>query len=270
MNNVCQPRSACGLLALVSALSATTPVLAQQTLPTVSPTAQIAATPLPIPASDSVFAHLFKGTISDFRRLPSDETLTWLAIGAAAAVIGHTQDRSATNSLSGSHRLGEALEAGQTVGGARLQAVGALATYTIGRFTENRRISDLGAELFRAQVIAQALTGAVKLSVSRTRPDGTDFSFPSGHTSVTFASATVLQRHLGWKVGIPAYAVASYVAASRIQTKRHFLSDVAFGAALGVIAGRTVTIGHSQARFAVAPVATPGGGGVSFTWIPKQ
>ena len=80
----------------------------------------------------------------------------------------------------------------------------------------------------------------------------------------------MLQRHFGWKVGIPAYAVASYVAASRIQMKRHYLSDVAFGAALGIVAGRTVTVGHGDARFAVAPIATAGGGGVGFTWIGRR
>ena len=77
----------------------------------------------------------------------------------------------------------------------------------------------------------------------------------------------MLQRHFGWKVGIPAYGVASYVAASRLQTNRHYLSDIAFGAALGIVAGHTVTIGRGNARFAVAPVAAPGGGGVAFTWI---
>jgi membrane-associated phospholipid phosphatase len=54
---------------------------------------------------------------------------------------------------------------------------------------------------------------------------------------VSFASATVLQRELGWKVGIPAYAVASFIGASRIEDKRHFLSDVAFGAAIGIARG---------------------------------
>ena len=34
--------------------------------------------------------------------------------------------------------------------------------------------------------------------------------------------------------------------------KRHYLSDVAFGAAIGIMAGRTVTIGRGEARFAVA------------------
>jgi membrane-associated phospholipid phosphatase len=86
---------------------------------------------------------------------------------------------------------------------------------------------------------------------------------------VTFASATVLQRHVGWKAGIPAYAVASYVALSRVQMQKHYLSDVAFGAALGILAARTVTIGHGQG-LQMAPLAAAGGAGVSFTWIGKK
>jgi membrane-associated phospholipid phosphatase len=84
---------------------------------------------------------------------------------------------------------------------------------------------------------------------------------------VTFASATVLQRNFGWKAGVPAYAFATYVAASRVQEKRHFLSDVAFGAAIGIAAGRTVTIGRGGREFALGPVAVPGGGGLQFTWV---
>jgi membrane-associated phospholipid phosphatase len=108
------------------------------------------------------------------------------------------------------------------------------------------------------------------MGVGRTRPDGTQYSFPSGHSSVSFATATVLQRDLGWKVGVPAYGLATYVAASRIQDKRHFLSDVTFGAAIGIVAGRSVTVGSGNAKFAVAPSATPGGGGVTLTWQPKN
>jgi len=106
----------------------------------------------------------------------------------------------------------------------------------------------------------------VKMSVRRGRPDGTQFSFPSGHTSVSFASATVLQRHFGWKAGVPAYAMASYVAASRIHDKRHFLSDVAFGAAVGIVSGWTVTMGHGDAKMTMTPVAAPGGAGLSLSW----
>jgi membrane-associated phospholipid phosphatase len=80
----------------------------------------------------------------------------------------------------------------------------------------------------------------------------------------------VLQEHFGWKAGVPAYALASYVAASRIHGKRHFLSDVAFGAVIGIAAGRTVTIGRGDGRFAMSPMATAGGGGVQFTWIGER
>ncbi len=61
--------------------------------------------------------------------------------------------------------------------------------------------------------------------------------------------------------------------ASRLQENRHYLSDVVFGAALGVVAGRTVTIGHGNKRFALAPIIAPGGGGggVGVTLIqPRQ
>ena len=105
------------------------------------------------------------------------------------------------------------------------------------------------------------------MAVGRQRPDGTGYSFPSGHSSVTFATATVLQRNFGWKVGIPAYGLAAYVAASRVQVERHFLSDVTFGAALGIVAGRSVTIGRGDARFAVSPAVVPGGAGISFTLL---
>ena len=139
--------------------------------------------------------------------------------------------------------------AGQTLGGATTQLAAALGTYSIGRMTGNQKVAVIGADLMRAQFVSQAITQAIKFSVGRTRPDGTSLSFPSGHTASSFATAAVLQRHLGWKAGIPAYGVAAYVAASRIQMKRHYLSDVAFGAAIGIMAGRTVTIGRGDARF---------------------
>ena len=51
--------------------------------------------------------------------------------------------------------------------------------------------------------------------------------------------------------------------------KRHFFSDVAFGAAIGIVAGRTVTVGRGRARFAVAPTVSPNQAGVSFVLLDK-
>ena len=193
-----------------------------------------------------------------------------MAIGGVAAAVGHTQDQHLSSAMSGSRDLKGVFGPGETIGGARTQTAAALATYAVGRLSSNPTVSRIGADLIRAQIVTQTLTATVKGAVGRTRPDGTRYSFPSGHSAATFASATVLQRHLGWKAGVPAYAVASYVAASRIQAKRHFLSDVTLGAALGIVAGRSVTIGRGDHRFALAPSAVPGGGGVSLTWIGRH
>jgi membrane-associated phospholipid phosphatase len=230
-------------------------------------TALVPAAPV---APTFTIRNLFADTISDFRRLPSRETFLLLGIGATAALIGHGEDASVTRAFSSATDLHEPLEPGAIIGGTPFQLGAAVATYTIGRISGQSRVVSVGADLIQAQLVAEATTAAIKFAAGRTRPDGTPRSFPSGHASVTFASATVLQRHFGWKVGIPAYAVASYVAASRIQMQKHYLSDVAFGAALGIIAGRTVTIGRGDARFALAPMAAPGGGGAGFTWLGKR
>jgi membrane-associated phospholipid phosphatase len=222
------------------------------------------------PHRGTIFTDLIEDTLRDFGRLPSRETATLLSVGAAIAATGYVTDRSISSGMSGARSLDAAFQPGETIGGARLQIIGAAATYAVGKLSGSRRVAQVGADLVRAQIVSQAVTAAIKMSVRRGRPDGTEFSFPSGHSSVTFASATVLQRNFGWKVGVPAYAVATYVAASRIQEKRHFLSDVAFGAAIGIAAGRTVTIGHGGRKFALAPLATPGGGGLSFTWLGQR
>jgi membrane-associated phospholipid phosphatase len=102
-------------------------------------------------------------------------------------------------------------------------------------------------------IVNTVLTQGIKLSVGRERPDGGRFSFPSGHTSSTFATAAVLHGYFGWRVGIPAYRFATLIGGSRLQENRHYPSDVIFGAAIGLVAGRTVTIGRGEASFALVP-----------------
>ncbi len=139
----------------------------------------------------------------------------------------------------------------------------------MGRATGSSRVATIGAKLFRAQVAAQVTTQAIKFGTQRTRPDGTRLSFPSGHTSSSFATANVLQAELGWKAGVPAYAVAAWVAASRVQMDRHFLSDVIAGATVGLLAGRSVTVGRGHAKFSLSPMVVPGGFGATLVKIGK-
>jgi membrane-associated phospholipid phosphatase len=76
---------------------------------------------------------------------------------------------------------------------------------------------------------------ALKYSIDTDRPDGGEHSFPSGHAATAFSGASFLQRRYGWKYGIPAYTVASFVGWSRIESDNHYLKDVMAGAAIGVI-----------------------------------
>lgn len=207
------------------------------------------------------FGSLFTSLGRDFRRLPSRESALILGIAGAVSAGVSGQDRRITRAAAGSQPLDTVFEVGDVMGGGIVQVGGAFATFAIGRAMHSPRVARIGAELVRAQAVNAAITQGLKLSVGRTRPDGTRFSFPSGHSSATFATATVLQRNLGWKVGIPAYGLAAYVAGSRLQENRHYLSDVIFGAAVGIVAGRTVTFGHGKTRFALAPIVAPGGGG---------
>jgi membrane-associated phospholipid phosphatase len=216
------------------------------------------------PQASRAFAGLFRDTATDFRNLASQDTLTVLAVGGLMAAAAHGMDRQATATLSSSNA--GFLGGGEALGSARLQFGSALAALAVGRMTGSPKLTAVGADLVRANIVAQTLTLGMKTAVRRGRPDGTEYSFPSGHASVTFAAATVLQRHFGWKTGVPAYAMASYVAASRIHDKRHFLSDVTFGAAVGIVSGWSVTVGRGKAQMSVAPIAAPGGGGVGFTW----
>jgi hypothetical protein len=245
--------------ALVCSLGAAPPVLAQTPAPAASSK-----------AASNAFSRLFTTTVTDFRQLPSKDTLTWLVIGGTVAATGHPHDWDISHGLSRVHSMDEVFKPGATIGGARAQMAGAITTFVVGKVSRKPRVASLGADFVRAQIMAQALTAGIKLTARRHRPDGGEYSFPSGHSSVTFATATVVQRHFGWKAGIPAYALASYVAASRVHVKRHFASDVAFGAALGIISGRTVTIGRGRARFAVSPAVSSQHAGVSLTLMGRE
>lgn len=96
-------------------------------------------------------------------------------------------------------------------------------------------------------VLTGAVTYGLKLAIDKQRPDMTDnHAFPSGHTSVVFHSAGYLHRRYGFKYSIPAYLLAGFTAASRMDADKHDLLDVTAGAAIGLCSNLLFTTEYQQ------------------------
>ena len=107
------------------------------------------------------------------------------------------------------------------------------------------------------------ISTGLKEAFPERRPDGSDRkSFPSGHASVSFAAAATLQNRYGWKVGLPAQLLATFVGVSRVEARKHHWYDVAAGAAIGEASGFLLT-SKRDSRVNLVPWASLHEGGVS-------
>ena len=195
----------------------------------------------------------------------SGPNLLPFAVGAAATVSASAFDSRTQSLLQGS--CDACATTGSSMGGAAVvPVVGAM--FLAGRFAPQGRFRSATYDFAQAMIVNGAYTSILKYSVQRTRPDGSNnLSFPSGHTSTAFSLATVANQHYGWKVGVPAYLLASGIGLSRIEKDKHYLSDVLAGATLGVIVGRTVARldgerPSKKRQISVGPATDPHGQGV--------
>ena len=249
-------------------LISTAPAIAQTPQPPLPDPANTGQTKeaVPEPASTG-WASLFKDTGRDFASFPRRKS-TWvlLASGAAAALAAHPADDYVQSHIVGNPTAERIFKPGQILGSAGFQVGTAVGLWAVGRYVvpsegegRTNKVSHLGFDLLRAQIVAQTLVQTIKIVGQRDRPTGECCSFPSGHAASAFAAASVLERHFGYRAWWPSLAGASYVAVSRLVDNRHFLSDVIFGAALGEAVGWTVVGRHGRSDYALAPVPVPGG-----------
>lgn len=137
----------------------------------------------------------------------------------------------------------------------------ALVAVAAGGVTIARNDREGAVQLVKSAALDLGVTYGLKLTIKERRPDGSDNeSFPSAHTSVAFTSAEYLRKRYGLEYGIPAYALASFVAYSRVEADKHYVRDVLAGAAIGIASSFVFTTPNYKYNFSAE--AAPGYYGV--------
>ncbi|HWH60123.1 MAG TPA: phosphatase PAP2 family protein [Terriglobales bacterium] len=122
--------------------------------------------------------------------------------------------------------------------------------FLLSKATHEQHLTETGFLSLEALAHSQLIALGIKEIAQRERPiaavqrqgfweGGT--SFPSGHATGSFAVATVFAYEYGTQhlaVPIIGFSLASVVGASRVSGRRHWVSDVFVGSALGFLEGR--------------------------------
>lgn len=108
-------------------------------------------------------------------------------------------------------------------------------------------------QFYKSFATTFAVTHGLKYTIDKKRPNGSDKSFPSGHTSTAFQGASFIHKRYGIKYSIPAYIGASFVGYSRVESDNHYVEDVLAGAAIGIVSSFYFTKPYKG--FNIAPIA---------------
>lgn len=167
--------------------------------------------------------------------------LTFVALGLDQSLAKHYEDHNPWGGISklGNDYLGTGIP-GVVVG---------FSTLLYGAIAKKNHEIESGQAHLEALAMSGLLTGLLKFSFRRDRPDGGHASsFPSGHTSTTFTSAMVLHEMYDsiWLDALT-FSLAAYTGACRVTARRHYLSDVVFGATLGIVVGHAFAKHHREA-----------------------
>lgn len=217
------------------------------------------------PPADRPFAHLVQNLGRDLKSLVHGDTAIIVGTGGALALLAHRLDDNGDRWASTS-KAGSWTSIGRVGGDGWIQGGLALGTWGIGRINADPLTIHVGSDLIRAQMLNMVNTRVLKIVFDRQRPSGGNYALPSGHSSAAFTTAAVLHRHFGWKGATPGYALAGFVALTRVRDRAHWVSDTVLGAALGITAGWTVTRGHDRYDWSLTPVVTTNGALLVLRW----
>lgn len=205
----------------------------------------------------------------------SEQNLLPAAIGGTVALTLAPYDQPISSALRGTSDPIGAI--GDAAGGriAMISIVGG--TVTASLFSHSSRLKSTAFALAQATTVDLTIVESLKFITQRERPDGSNsYSFPSGHSADAFTVAAVFSHYYGWKWGVPLYAAAGFIAVSRVEKGRHWPSDVAAGATIGLLAGRSGILtterlsgSRKLSRLAIAPILGAHRWGVSVSVLPR-
>lgn len=191
-----------------------------------------------------------------------------LAAGAASVFIVNPQDDFIRTDWKNHHQMSKDFSHTGDLMGSGI--VGAM-TIGVQYFYDGE--SDHWISHARGLVWGTVFSSALKVTFGRPRPGNSDshHSFPSGHTTAAFATATSLSYAYGWKAAAVVYPLAVFVGLSRLADDAHWASDVVGGAFLGFWAARasfysTKQIEEDKQKYVLLPVVDPDQLGVSLVY----
>lgn len=145
-------------------------------------------------------------------------------------------------------------DVGNAFGNGRYVYPSLLGLAIIGKVAGSRDLYGVTSRALKSGLLAGASAVILKTIVGRERPradnafrfhpfNATDQtnSFPSGHTTLAFALATSFAREIkgSWD-DVALYSLATVTAYARMHDDRHWMSDVVFGAGVGILSARFI------------------------------
>lgn len=169
--------------------------------------------------------------------------------GAGAAVSAENLDDVVRRDTARHHRRMGGLNNVLDVAGHPITHAGvAGGLYAASLITDDPDLHTFSGSLVNSLVLSNAAAISLKYAFGTDRPDGEPNGFPSGHTASSFAVAACIEEQFGLMPGLGAYAVAGLVGLHRIDNRKHDVSDVLFGAALGYVIGKSTAHRHLASR----------------------
>lgn len=208
-------------------------------------------------------------------------TTQWLLTGSVVAgtALFFLADKPVRSLAMRNHStFGDALfgvgrEYGREVYGLSLSA----GLYAGGLMFRSEGVRETGLMVFESIAMAGIITSVVKSALGRSRPyvdegpfryRGFQFktattSLPSGHTTVAFATSSVLAGRIkNTYASIGLYTFAAVTALSRVYHDAHWISDNILAAAIGTCVGTALVRLHDEENSSPFIRVVPGGLGI--------